>query len=340
MRKILLITALATMLFAENLAKMAFEAGVVPIPTDPKELRALIERADNPLTDAKIELGKKLFFDPRLSLSGIISCATCHNLGLGGADLIAVATGHKWAQNGSGLNTPTVYNSAFYTAQFLDGRSPHLADQAKGPMTDPNEMAIDPITAQKRISSIPAYAKMFKEAFRSDESDEVTFDNIAKAIAAFESTLITPSRFDDFLHGKERALTKDEKKGLKIFLTKGCTNCHNGVSIGGQSMQLFPAQGFFRYAHIGNFSGDEFGRVRVPTLRNITLTAPYFHNGTVWDLTEAITIMGEAQLTQFVTPEEAKYIALFFGSLEGRKPQIIYPQLPASVLDTPKPITK
>lgn len=332
MKKILFVLLVAPLLFADSLASRAYEQGIIPIPQDKAELQKMVELKNNQINDVKIQLGKMLFFDPRLSLSGIISCATCHNLGLGGADGVPVATGHKWAQNGKGINTPTVYNTAFFTAQFLDGRSPDLSDQAKGPMTDPNEMAIDPATAEKRIGSIELYVDMFKLAFIDDDNDEVTFDNIARAIAAFETTLITPSRFDDFMHGRKRALTKAEKVGLKVFLEKGCTNCHNGVTLGGQSMQMFPAQGKFRYAHIGSFTGDEFGRVRVPTLRNITQTAPYFHNGTVWELTEAIMIMGEAQLDQFISEEEAGQIAEFFKSLEGRKPEITYPVLPPTKL--------
>lgn len=336
MKKILLLLCVTGVLMAESLIEAAKRAGLEAIPRDEAKLLALVEHKDNPLTPAKIELGKMLFFEPRLSKSGLISCATCHNLGLGGADGLSVAIGHGWTANPLGLNTPTVYNAALFTAQFWDGRSPHLADQAKGPMVAPPEMAVDPSEAVARIRSIPEYVRRFDEAFRGEKAP-VHFDNIAKAIAAFEATLITPSRFDDFLHGNERALSAAEKKGLSIFLEKGCTVCHNGVGIGGGSMQHFPAQGKFRYAHVGSFTGDIYGRVRVPSLRNVTLTAPYFHNGSTWSLQEAVMIMGEAQLTVFVTPDDAANLAVFLKSLEGRQPQIVYPQLPRSTAQTPKP---
>lgn len=336
MKKILLLFCVIGILSAGELIEAAKKAGLEPIPTDAKTLEALITHPGNPLVPEKIELGKMLFFDPRLSKSGLISCATCHNLGLGGADGLSVAIGHGWAANPQGLNTPTVYNAALHTAQFWDGRSPHLADQAKGPMVAPPEMAVDPAVAVARMQSIPDYVRRFNEAFRG-EKEPITFDNIAKAIAAFEATLITPSRFDDFLNGNERALSQREKEGLSLFLEKECTICHNGVGIGGGSMQHFPAQGTFRYAHIGGFKGDIHGRVRVPSLRNVTQTAPYFHNGSTWLLKEAVMIMGEAQLSIFITPDEAQRLVDFLGSLEGRKPAITYPNLPRSTAQTPKP---
>lgn len=336
MKNILLIFCVTGALMAQNLIEAAKKAGLEAIPADPAKVLALVEHPQNLLTPAKIELGKMLFFEPRLSKSGLISCATCHNLGLGGADGLSVAIGHGWTANPQGLNTPTVYNAALFTAQFWDGRSPHLADQAKGPMVAPPEMAVDPAVAVARMKSIPEYVNRFNEAFRG-EKEPVTFDNIAKAIAAFESTLITPSRFDDFLNGNDRALSAAEKKGLRVFLDKGCTVCHNGVGLGGGSMQHFPAQGKFRYAHVGSFTGDIYGRVRVPSLRNVTKTAPYFHNGSTWSLEEAVMIMGEAQLTVFVTPDDAAQLAVFLKSLEGREPRIVYPQLPRSTAQTPKP---
>src|SRR5574344_376095 len=183
--------------------------------------------AKDPITDSKVELGKKLYFDPRLSRSNLISCNTCHNLALGGADTVPAAIGHGWTANPHHLNSPTVYNSVFFKAQFWDGRSPHLADQAAGPIQAGPEMAAPPALVVERINSIPAYVEEFKKAYGKDV--KVDFDKITGAIATFEKTLVTPSRFDKFLNGDTKALTKEEQEGLTTFLNKGCTACHTGV---------------------------------------------------------------------------------------------------------------
>lgn len=320
----------------QELIHMAKEAGLAPIPESKAELFGIIEQKDNPLTDERIELGKKLYFDPRLSKSGIISCNTCHNLGLGGVDGVPTSIGHRWAANPHHLNAPTVYNSVFNSVQFWDGRSPHLADQAMGPIQAIPEMALSAETAIARIGSIPAYVDEFKAAFRGEEAP-VTFKNVGKAIAAFEATLVTPSRYDDFLNGDTRALSKAEQEGLRTFVEKGCTACHNGIGTGGATMEAFAWQGQYEYANIGDFSGNEKGLVRTPTLRNITETAPYFHNGTVWDLREAVEIMANIQLGLKLSKKEIASIAAFLNSMEGRKPEVIYPILPASTAATPRP---
>ncbi|MEF3192549.1 MAG: cytochrome-c peroxidase [Campylobacterales bacterium] len=317
---------------SQALIEKARSAGLKPISY--KTIKEL-DTKENPLTPAKIKLGQMLYFEPRLSKSGLISCNTCHNLGLGGADGVPVAIGHKWTANPHHLNSPTVYNAVLANAQFWDGRSPHLEDQAKGPMVAPPEMAIDPKIAEERLKSIPTYVELFKKAF-PQEKEPITFDNIAKAIGAFERTLITPSRFDAFLRGKTNALTKEEKEGLALFIDKGCTSCHTGQALGG-TMQPFPAVKPYPYAHVGDFKGDKDGRVKVPTLRNITETAPYFHNGAIWTLAEAIKTMGSTQLGIEISDAEAAKISTFLGSLTGKKPAIIYPILPASTLSTPKP---
>ncbi|GHV07313.1 cytochrome c biogenesis protein CcsA [Campylobacterota bacterium] len=316
-----------------ELIKQAKDAGLVAIPSDPVALKQLTTAKDNPVTAQKIELGKKLYFDPRLSLSGILSCNTCHNLGLGGVDGIPTSIGHQWMANPHHLNAPTVYNSIFNVVQFWDGRAADLTSQALGPIQAIPEMALKPELAEKRIGSIPGYVEEFKRAF----NDKVTFNNIGKAIAAFESTLVTPSRFDDFLLGKSTALSKTEQAGLKNFIDKGCASCHNGIGVGGSSMQVFPLLNDYKYANLGDFKGDEGGKVRVPTLRNITETAPYFHNGATWDLEEAVSIMANAQLGLNLTKAEVSSIAVFLKTLEGTKPLIIYPVLPPSNANTPKP---
>lgn len=338
MTRILLVVALLAFSLhaSEGLIKMAKEAGLVPIPADEAGLRKAIEQKDNPLTPERIELGKKLYFDPRLSKSGIISCNTCHNLGLGGVDGVPTSIGHRWAPNPHHLNAPTVYNSVFNSVQFWDGRSPHLADQAMGPIQAIPEMALSAETAVARLSSIPAYVEEFKVAFKG-ERKPVTFENVGKAIAAFEATLVTPSRYDDFLNGDTRALSKAEQQGLRLFVEKGCATCHNGMGTGGATMQAFAWEGQYEYAGIGDFSGNEDGLVRTPTLRNITETAPYFHNGTVWDLHEAVEIMANIQLGLELSKKEIGSIVTFLGSMEGRKPEVVYPILPASTAKTPQP---
>jgi cytochrome c peroxidase len=305
-----------------------------PIPASKTELMKLIDDPKDPITDAKVELGKKLFFDPRLSRSGIISCNTCHNLGMGGDDGIPAAIGHKWVANPHHLNSPTVYNSVFYAAQFWDGRSPHLTDQAQGPIQAVPEMAAPKNLVKERILSIPEYVKEFKVAYGDDV--KITFERIASAIATFEKTLVTPSAFDDFLNGNGDALNKAEKEGLSTFIDKGCASCHNGVALGG-TMQPFELAAKYKFSNVGDFKGDDKGMVKTPTLRNITETGPYFHNGAIWELTDAIKEMGSVQLGIKISDKEAKEIETFLKALKGRKPALVYPQLPEESSTTPRP---
>lgn len=335
--KMALVSMLGISAYGASLADKAKEAGLKPIPSSKTELLKLTDKASNPITDAKVELGKKLYFDPRLSKSGLISCNTCHNLATGGVDNVSAAIGHKWTANPHHLNSPTVYNAVFHSSQFWDGRSPHLEDQAQGPIQAGPEMAAPKALIVERVTSIPAYIKEFKMAYGADV--KITFEKIADTIAVFERTLVTPSRFDKYMEGCEKALSDEEKAGLATFIDKGCASCHNGVALGG-SMQPFPIVGAFKHAKVGDFKGDKNGMVKVPTLRNITETYPYFHNGTVWNLKEAIQIMGETQLGMKLSNKEADSIATFLGALEGDKPQIIYPVLPASTAKTPKPDAK
>ena len=335
---LLLITILSTLTYAESepvnlLIEKAKSAGLSPIPSDKQKLKKLIDNPKNPLSDAKIELGKKLYFDPRLSKSGIISCNTCHNLATGGVDGVSAAIGHKWSANPHHLNSPTVYNAVFAKKQFWDGRSPDLEDQAQGPIQAEPEMAISKEMAVDRIKSMPEYVKEFKEVYKDGN---ITFKRIADSIGAFERTLVTPSRFDKFLEGNQNALTDEEKEGLKTFIDKGCVSCHNGIALGG-TMKPFPTVKPYKYANIGDFKGDKNGLVKVPTLRNITQTAPYFHNGMVWSLKEAIKIMGETQLGIELNDKEINSIKNFLKSLDGKKPKIVYPTLPSVTKDTPKP---
>lgn len=337
--KVLSLCALsATVVFgANNLVQKVKDNGIEAIPTSQLELLKLIDDPKDPITDAKVELGKKLYFDPRMSKSSLISCNTCHNLALGGADGIAAAIGHGWTANPAHLNSPTVYNSAFFKAQFWDGRSPHLADQAQGPVQAGPEMAAPPKLVEQRINSIPEYVNEFKFAY--GDNVKISFEKITSTIALFEKTLITPSRFDDFMNGNDNALSKAEKEGLEVFMDKGCAACHNGVALGG-TMQPFQVAGKYKFASLGGFSGDKDGMVKTPTLRNITETAPYYHNGAIWTLKEAIQEMGSTQLGITINDAEAAKIETFLKALKGRKPAVTYPELPESTAKTPKPDAK
>lgn len=299
---------------------------------------------DNAVTREKIDLGRMLFFDPRLSRSQFISCNTCHNLGMGGDDNVPTSIGHGW-QKGP-RNAPTVLNSVFNVAQFWDGRAEDLKAQAKGPIQAGVEMNNTPDRVVAVLKSIPDYQQRFKTAF-ANETDPVTFDNVARAIEAFEATLITPaSPFDQFLEGNDNALNAEQKKGLGLFVDKGCAGCHNGVNVGGNGYypfgvvekpgsEILPPDDKGRFA-VTKTANDEYV-FRAPPLRNIALTAPYFHTGKVWDLEQAVAIMGTSQLGQQLSQDEIKAITAFLVSLNGQQPRMEYPVLPDSTPTTPKP---
>ncbi len=294
-------------------------------------------------TAAKIDLGKRLFFDPRLSKSSLISCNACHNLGLGGADYQETSTGHGW-QKGP-RNAPTVLNSVFNIAQFWDGRASDLKEQAKGPVQAGVEMNNTPEMVVKTLESMPQYVWLFTDAFPG-QANPVTFDNMAEAIEAFEATLLTPdSSFDRFLKGDGNALTGEEKEGLRVFMDKGCAGCHGGVNMGGTGYYPF---GVVQKPAAEVSSGDR-GRYKVtgsqddeylfksPSLRNIELTLPYFHSGKVWSLRDAVGIMGSVQLGITLTAEEGNKIVAFLKSTTGVQPDVTYPLLPTPSSTTPRP---
>lgn len=196
-------------LSASNLVDQAKKAGLVAIPSSEAEVMKLIDDSRNPITQEKIELGKKLYFDPRLSKSGIISCNTCHNLSEGGDDGVEAAIGHKWAANPSHLNSPTVYNAVFFQAQFWDGRAKDLEEQAQGPIQAHPEMAATKEHVVNTFISMPQYVNEFKKAY--GKNTEISFEKITDTIGLFERTLVTPSPYDDFLNGKSDALTTAQK---------------------------------------------------------------------------------------------------------------------------------
>lgn len=308
-----------------------------PIPKSPPK------NEKNPITPEKIELGKMLFFDPRLSKSMLISCNTCHNIGLGGADFQETSIGHKWQKGGR--NSPTVFNAIFNIAQFWDGRAPDLMEQAKGPVQASVEMNNSPEQVIKTLKSMPGYVEMFKKVF-GDTPDPVTFDNMAKAIEAFEATLLTPdARFDKFLSGNEKALTAREKEGLQLYMSKGCGGCHGGINMGGSGYFPFgvvekpkeeiTAGDLGRFKFTGSKS-DQYV-FKSPSLRNLELTPPYFHSGKVWCMKEAVGIMGAAQLGIKLSQDDVEKIVDFLKTTTGVQPAIEYPILPLASKDTPLP---
>lgn len=289
---------------------------------------------------AKIELGKQLFFEPRLSRSGFISCNSCHNLATGGVDNLKGSIGHGWHVGTT--NSPTVFNSVYNIAQFWDGRAKDLKEQAKGPIENPVEMASNHKLATQTIASIPGYVASFKKVYKG----KVTIDRIADAIAEFEKTLVTPnSRFDKWLAGNDNAMSKYEKEGYELFKTKGCLACHSGPAIGGS---MFQKLGLIKPYPV---KGDNLGRFnvtkkeqdkyfyKVPTLRNIELTYPYLHDGSVATLEEMVAIMGEYQLGQKFTKDEISKIVAWLKTLTGEY-QVVLPTLPPNGAKTPKPDTK
>ncbi|NDV85840.1 c-type cytochrome [Aurantimonas aggregata] len=296
------------------------------------------------VTPQRVELGRMLFFDPRLSSSHIISCNTCHNVGTGGADNIRTSIGHGW-QKGP-RNSPTVLNSVFNVAQFWDGRAPDLREQAKRPVQAGVEMASTPERVVDTLKSMPDYVRAFQEAFPG-EGDPVTFDNMVIAIEAFETTLITPNaRFDQFLTGNDDALDEEEIRGLQVFIESGCGACHSGSNFGGQDYFPFgvverPGASMLPLGDKGRFAvtqtADDEYVFRAAPLRNVELTAPYFHSGQAWDLEQAVAIMSTSQLGTEMAEDDITAVAAFLRTLTGEQPAVEIPILPPSTIDTPKP---
>jgi len=314
----------------------ALSAAVPSVPAD-EPIRP-IEPAvvANP---ALVELGKQLFFDPRLSKSGFISCNSCHNLSLGGSDNLQTSIGHNW-QRGP-INSPTVLNSKLSVAQFWDGRAANLVEQAGGPIANPGEMAFTHQLAIDVLTSIPEYVDAFE---RVSGRREIDIEQVERAIAAFEETLVTPdSRFDHWLRGDVGALSTEELAGYGVFKESGCTMCHHGPAVGGTSFHKMgvkapyvtdnPKQGRIEV------TGDEFDRMRfkVPTLRNVELTYPYFHDGEAETLAEAVEVMARLQLGRELTTVENRQVVAFLRTLTGAQPSFDLPLLPPSSDRTPRP---
>lgn len=299
---------------------------------------------DNPQTAPKIALGKKLYFDPRLSKDGTVSCNSCHNVMAGGDDNRRTSLGV--GAKAGGRNSPTVWNAAFLSVQFWDGRAATLEEQAKGPLTNPIEMGMENHAAViSRVKQIPGYVEDFKKAFGG--ADSVNIDNLAKAIAAYERTLITPgSAFDRYLQGNKKAISAKAEKGYKLVLETGCVSCHMGPNFAGpalpvgtgfyQKFPVFPASEFVEKYKLTADAGrmehtkkeEDRAMWRVPTWRNVAATAPYFHNGSVATLEEAVRVMASTQLNKTLKDDEVDSIVAFLETLSGVYPTQEMPRLP------------
>jgi len=330
MRFILLISLLTLSLFSyENIREKALNKGLKSIPTDFKSLKTQVDDINNPMTIEKIKLGRKLFNDKNLSLDRTISCASCHDLKKSGEDSIPTAIGYKNLKNPSHLNTPTVLNTAYSKHLFWDGRVSSLREQAKGPIQAHFEMASSPELIEQRTN--------------------MEFQDVVNAIAVYEKTLVTRSRYDDFLDGDLTALDAKEQRGLNIFVDMGCKGCHFGPAIGGQEIQKFPLRDYnsilnltttfnektkgrevkdfsisfkmhklYPFENKGGFLGKNNERkFRVPILRNISKTGPYFHNGVVKTLRKAIKIMSKNQIGVDLEKDQLDALEAFLKSLDG-----------------------
>ena len=344
---------------AASAADAAASTAAVSAPQNSADVsdedKALLERAQatfkplpdaaemqkvRPFTEEQVKLGQQLWYENRLSKGNTVSCNSCHNLATAGVDNMPTSSGHK-SQFG-GRNSPTALNAALLGSQFWDGRAADVEEQAGGPLLNPVEMAnATEADAAAKIAGIPEYQEKFKAAFPEDGA--VSFKNITTALGAFERTLLTPTRWDDYLKGNVSALSEQERKGVRAFMDNGCIACHSGVNLGGTMFQKFGLVDGPYWKHIDDPKHDK-GRAdvtkkaedefffRVPGLRNVERTYPYFHNGSVWELDKAVNIMAKAQLGKTLAPEETENIVAFLKALSGNVPESArtMPELPVS----------
>ncbi len=334
-----------------HLRKILFTLTVLFTVTARAEFKALPDKvptpADNPMTPEKVELGKMLWFDPRLSIDGTISCNSCHNVMFHGGDGRPVGVGIHGQRGGRG--SPTVWNAAFQTVQFWDGRAPSLEEQAKGPLINGVEMGMTSHDFTiERLKKIPGYVEAFKKAFPKEK--RITIDTMAKALASYERTLITPnSPFDKYMKGDKKALNAQELRGMKLVDEIGCTSCHTGENFSGEGFKMgegnyqpFPQIPGSKYdklyditADLGRYEvtkkAEDKNKWRVPTWRNVAITAPYFHNGKVKTLDEAVRVMAKTQLDMDLKENQVADIVAFLNSLTGEFPKQQMPQLPNTV---------
>lgn len=290
-----------------------------------KELPIRTEIATDPIKESRVKLGHLLFYDPRISKSGTTSCNSCHNLSNYGVDNITSAQSPEG--NPAGRNVPTVFNAALHNMYFWDGRALSLEEQPGKMVLNPDELSVPHLGfIINRLRSDSTYPLLFAASFPDDELP-VSFTNLKKAIAAFERTLLSPSRFDVFMSGNLSALNEEEKAGLTLFMDAGCANCHNGVGIGGSSTQRFGI--FTDYRTVTRSRVDDEGKMKVTGntkdkdvfkvsgLRNVGMTYPYFHDGSIANLDTTVKIMGKVELNKKFTETEVKNIVSFLKTLTG-----------------------
>lgn len=349
---LLVLAAIAVVAFAQNAPadplQQTAQAVFAPLPE-------VMLDPERPFSQELVDLGKMLYYDPRLSLSGFVSCNSCHNLATYGVDNLPTSLGHRWAVGPR--NSPTVLNAALHASQFWDGRAADVEEQAQGPVLNPIEMAMpgEGYTVE-RLASMPGYVDAFAAAF-PDHDEPLNYVNMADAIGAFERTLTTPDRFDDFLKGDGAALSELEREGLQVFINYGCAGCHGGAAIGGTVLARFGIVESYWEATREFVTIDsptmtmDVGRFAVtqdpadlyvfksPSLRNITRTYPYFHDGSVWDLRDATQIMSRVQLGREITESDLDALMAWYETLLGEIPAhaLQLPVLPASTQETPRP---
>lgn len=345
MKQILLFSTLFAALVGCNPAEQSIEIPAIQqqfttkVSYNDEKLLAVAQSYFAPLpqpaefNNAKAQLGKQLYYETALSVNGKLSCNTCHMLDNFGVDNEPTSPGHEGVRGDR--NSPTVYNSWFHISQFWDGRAADLTEQAKGPILNPVEMGIpDEETAVNNIKQVDGYQEMFKKAYPGS-GNPITYNNIADAIAAFEKTLGTPAPFDSYLRGNTNALTELQKQGLNNFINAGCITCHTGSGLGGDKYHKFglvngpyweytksAKQDVGRYEVTKN-EGEKY-YFKVPSLRNIARTSPYFHDGSVNNLTDAVKIMAKTQLDKDLTEFEVESIVAFLNSLTGEIPAHAY----------------
>ena len=286
-------------------------------------LPSVLEDSANPLTEAKVDLGRRLYYESKLSAGNDLSCNSCHDLAKYGADTGAVSDGHL-GKRGS-RNSPTVYNAAGHFRQFWDGRAPDVETQALGPILNPVEMAMPSGSAvMGRLRADPQYRRLFAAAFPGAR-DPMTYENLGRAIGAFERRLVTPSRWDRFLRGEDSVLSDSEKAGFGTFVTTGCAGCHRGAFVGGEMyMKAGMVRSWPDTSDIGRMSVTHEAADRmlfkVPSLRNVERTGPYFHMGTVRSLDTAVAWMARYQLGRELDARQVGAIVTWLRTLTGELP--------------------
>ncbi len=308
-----------------------------PLPQD-------MATTELPVTPERVALGRMLFFDPRISVDGTSSCAKCHQAALYGTDGLAKSVGVR--NQTVPRNAPTVLNAALNVKEHWDGVFATVEEQAKVSLLSPAFGNPDFATAVARVQAITGYTELFQKAFPG-EQEPVTADNWGKAIGAFERTLVSPSRFDDYLRGKSDSLSAAERKGLRTFTDTGCADCHNGAGIGGRTFRKFGESADYwtetgsKEIDKGRFgvtkNSDDLHKFKVPSLRNVAMTPPYFHDGSVADLSKAVLIMGKLQLNTDLSDREVGEIVAFLKSLTGKLPETFEraPVLPSGAFTPP-----